>query len=233
MNVAFEIGVNGTSFIPKSRFSSSNLPSCVLRGLRAFVCATRRLVPCGDERAPLVACRSRRRKAEGSPTWRRREGWQAALTTPGRPGTARQLVPGKRDGKVCESDVLKPLNTRPAPTWWIWAGEGCTPDARATPKSLRKGRPGGHGEGLRRTHGEAPGAQLGTHPIERFKVNVGTTRRRPPANAPRGRWEGSPSADGVGGDIVPVVVRGRESRPHGEGGQRDRSGSTAMPGGRR
>jgi hypothetical protein len=35
--------------------------------------------------------------------------------------------------------------------------------------------PGGHGEGLRRTHGEAAGTQSGSYFDERNMVNVGTT----------------------------------------------------------
>ena len=85
---------------------------------------------------------------------------------------------------------------------------------------------GGHGESLRRIRGEAAGAQSGTDPANRFMVNVGTIstppHRRParpgggkarrPLMAPR--WDG-----------VLVVVRGRESRLHGEGGQQDQQRS--------
>jgi hypothetical protein len=65
-------------------------------------------------------------------------------------------------------------------------------------------------------------------------VNVGTVREPP-----------SPLASQAGGGLVRcrllapgrdgalVVVRGRESRPHGEGGQQVRSSGTGMSGGRR
>ena len=36
------------------------------------------------------------------------------------------------------------------------------------------GRPGGHGERLRRTHGDAAGEELGASPVERSAANVGT-----------------------------------------------------------
>jgi hypothetical protein len=42
------------------------------------------------------------------------------------------------------------------------------------------GRSGGHGEGLRRSRGEAAGEKLGADPIERCMVNMGTIRDRPP-----------------------------------------------------
>src|SRR3989304_4091656 len=59
---------------------------------------------------------------------------------------------------------------------------------RGTPWLVEGGRRGGHGEGLRRTHGEAAGAKLGTSAAERSVVNVGTTphpaRIRPASPGP-------------------------------------------------
>jgi hypothetical protein len=58
-------------------------------------------------------------------------------------------------------------------------------------------------------------------PVKRNKVNVGSAPRAP------GCWwqpgEVRCLLMGAGRDGVRVVVRGRESRPHGEGGQQDRS----------
>jgi hypothetical protein len=65
-------------------------------------------------------------------------------------------------------------------------------------------------------------------------VNVGTTPGlpSPPASQAGGgqvrRRLSAPEWDGA-----LVVVRGRESRPHGEGGQQVRSRRTGTPGGRR
>lgn len=84
----------------------------------------------------------------------------------------------------------------------------------------------GHVECLRRRRGDAAGTELDTDPVDRSTVNVGTVRGRP-------LWAGGTSADGCGRDGVSVVVRGRESRAHGEGRQRDRSNGIGMPGGRR
>src|SRR6185503_12490612 len=93
---------------------------------------------------------------------------------------------------------------------------------------------GGHGEGLRRSRGDAVGGELGTALVDRSAVNVGTVSVLPFPPASRaggGQVRRRPSAPRRGG--VPVVVRGRESRPHGEGGQQVRSGRTGRPGGRR
>src|SRR4029453_7606850 len=90
------------------------------------------------------------------------------------------------------------------------------------------------GEGLRRTRGEAAGEKLGTTPADRHTVNVGSARM--PPFPPCGQHGGGQArrrlvASGRGG--VPVVLGGRESRSHGEGGQPVRSRGTGRPGGRR
>jgi hypothetical protein len=101
----------------------------------------------------------------------------AALTTTGRAGTARRPGSGKRDEKV-QREVNQWWNPRkretPAPTWWMWAGQ-----QRATTLPpggrLHHGTPavgGGHGEGLRRSRGEAAGEELGTALVNRLMVNV-------------------------------------------------------------
>ena len=54
----------------------------------------------GDERAPPLACRSRLTKLRAACPWKRREGWEAALTTTGRPSTARWIGPGKQGRKA-------------------------------------------------------------------------------------------------------------------------------------
>jgi hypothetical protein len=85
----------------------------------------------------------------------------------------------------------------------------------ATPASEFRGRRGGHEEGLRRTCGEAAGEKLGATPVDRSTMNVGTTPGLP---AVGGQARCRLLALGWGGAFV--VVRGRESRPHGEGRQR-------------
>lgn len=86
----------------------------------------------------------------------------------------------------------------------------------------------GHGDG------EAVAAELDVDPVNGHTVNVGTVPRLPfPASGQLvgGQAHRQLMAPGRGGGSV--VVRGRESRPHGEGTQRVRSRSFGMPGGRR
>ena len=97
----------------------------------------------------------------------------------------------------------------------------------------RIGRAGGHGEVLRGSRGEAAGEELGAYPVEREAVNVGTIPRLPSilaSQAGRGQAHRRLMVAGWGG--AAVVVRGRESRPHGQGRQRVRSRRIGRPGGR-
>jgi len=93
---------------------------------------------------------------------------------------------------------------------------------------------GGHEESLRRTRGETAGEKLDTAPVNRSVVNVGTILKSPsrmviPTSDGQARRQ--PMASGWGGALA--VVRGRESRPHGEGGQQVRSRGTGISEGRR
>jgi hypothetical protein len=85
-----------------------------------------------------------------------------------------------------------------------------------------------------RTHGRTAGEQLGTAPVNRLCSERGNRSGAalPPASQV---GEGqvrcrltAPVRDGAS-----VVVRGRESRLHGKGRQRDRGVGTGRPGGRR
>ena len=90
------------------------------------------------------------------------------------------------------------------------------------------------GEGLRRTHGEVAAEKLGAHPVNRHTVNVGTAPglpSPPPSQGGGGQVHRRRMAPGWGGGSV--VVRGRESRLHGEGTQRVRNSDAGTPGGRR
>ena len=74
---------------------------------------------------------------------------------------------------------------------------------------------------LRMPAGCAVGVELASDPVKRIMVNVGDALR-PPG---RWWWPGKARCWLMGGERVGVrvVVRGRESRPQGEGGQQDRS----------
>ena len=93
---------------------------------------------------------------------------------------------------------------------------------------------GGHGEGLRRNRGDAAGAKLDAKLIDRFAVNTGTIPHR--SLRPGAAWDAgidASSVEGAGWGGGPVVVRARERRAHGEGGQQVGSAGGGMPGGRR
>jgi hypothetical protein len=91
--------------------------------------------------------------------------------------------------------------------------------------------PGGHAECLRRRHGGAAGTEPGSSSAERITVNAGTIRagsRRRASSLLSGI--GASAAERAGWGGAAVVVRGRESRSHGEGRQRFRGGKeAAMP----
>jgi hypothetical protein len=93
---------------------------------------------------------------------------------------------------------------------------------------------GGHGESLRRNRGDAAGAKLDAKLIDRFAVNTGTIpcRSRCPESI-RSGWIGTSSAEDTGWGGGPVVVRARERRAHGEGGQQVGSKGRGRPGDRR
>jgi hypothetical protein len=95
------------------------------------------------------------------------------------------------------------------------------------------GRSGGRDEGLRRSRGDAAGIELGTALVERSCGERGNRPRSPLVRAAgprRGQVCCRLVAVGRGGG--PVVVRGRESRSHGEGGQQVSSADAGIPGGR-
>jgi hypothetical protein len=67
---------------------------------------------------------------------------------------------------------------------------------------------GGHGEGLRRNHGDAAGAKLGAKLIDRFAVNTGTIPHRSCCLEPvQDSGIEASSVEGTGWGGGPVVVR--------------------------
>ena len=75
--------------------------------------------------------------------------------------------------------------------------------------------PADRGEGLRRSHDDAAGVKPDASPVNRTTVNVGTIRIPLPALV----GIGALPAKGCGWGGAAVVLRGRESRSHGEGRQ--------------
>ena len=74
---------------------------------------------------------------------------------------------------------------------------------------------------LRVPAGNAVGVEPASDPVKRIMVNVGSAPRAPGCWWQPGRTRCRLMR--TGRDGVRVVVRGRENRPHGEGGQQDRS----------
>ena len=74
---------------------------------------------------------------------------------------------------------------------------------------------------LRVPAGWAVGVKPAADPVKRIMVNVGSAPCAPGCWWQLGKARCRPTGAGRGG--VRVLVRGRESRPHGEGGQQDRS----------
>jgi hypothetical protein len=113
------------------------------------------------------------------------------------------------------------------------AAHGCPLRAADFVAGLRCRR-GGHGESLRRSRGDAAGAELGAKPVNRFAVNTGTISCRSCCpGSTRSRGISPSSAEGASWGGGPVVVRAHERCAHGEGGQQVGSAGTGMPGGRR
>lgn len=89
-----------------------------------------------------------------------------------------------------------------------------------------------HEESLRRTRGEATGEKLGAAPIDRHMVNMGPVSAPPVRpRSQRGGGQAHRLLLGPRRHGAAVVLRGRESRPHGEGRQHARSLRAGMPGG--
>jgi len=180
----------------------------------------------GGERPSPPSCRSGAVKLGAAGLGRCRDGWQAAPTKPWRVGTARRRGCGERDGKVyARNRCFTPLKDAPARTWRIWAGG----DAHPSPSLRRRGTPrnvgGTEGEAVVTCCGVATAMSQGPSRMPPSssdqQVNTGTVLGLPLCprlqRGPGGWAHRLPIGQGRGGAVV--VVRGRESRSHGEGRQ--------------
>ncbi len=80
----------------------------------------------------------------------------------------------------------------------------------ATSGTAMDAGPGGREESLRRTRGDAAGAELDTAPADRHTVNMGTLPCSPdPACSQQSGGQGHRRPRGVAGGGAAVVVRGR------------------------
>jgi len=127
---------------------------------------------------------------------------------------------GVREEPACDSPFMR----HRLETWWIWAGSGACPSSvwagnsrgggHELPGRLR-GRPAAYSQRcrrgivgllLRRANHSEHGNRPGLRPVRRILRRWRGWVRRPPIGPGRGG--------------AAVVLRGRESRPHGEGRQR-------------
>jgi hypothetical protein len=179
----------------------------------------------GHRRALVAASASKLRAARPGG---RRGGWTAALTTTGRISTARWSGSGKRNGKAYvrnqrlnapqETQRLEPGGSGPQSSAHLHGYVQGTPRPGEVAGQEATVKACGVAVAMLQGHSWAP------TPLKGSRVNVGTVPTVPsPAGSPlvggKTRRRSMPS----GWDGGPVVVRGRESRSHGEGAQRVRS----------
>jgi hypothetical protein len=193
--------------------------------------------PSGGGRPSPPCRRSGAVKLGAARSGRRRGGWKRPPTTTRRASTARWSGLGKRDGKAHVRNQR--LNASQESHQLESGGSGldCSAhphhhDDGALAVGVARGTPGlgdvagreaavkvcGVAAAMLQGHSWAPTPSIGS------AVNVGTIPAVPEPR--RNRWCGGkvrprPMLSGWGGG--PVVVRGWESRPHGEGVQRVRS----------
>ncbi|WP_232326571.1 DNA methyltransferase [Microbispora sp. ATCC PTA-5024] len=163
----------------------------------------------------------------------------AAPTTTGRVGTAGGPGSGKRGRKVYVRNqrYKAPQVKPPAQTLRIWAGLRrplAESDAAAARGPVIQGGFMGSWGRSAAYPWQAAGAQLGIDPADRFVVNVGTRVVLPVCPVfQAGSGKARRPLMTLRGGGAAVVVRGRESRSHGEGRQGVSDERTGMPGGRR
>jgi putative transposase len=189
---------------------------------------------------PPAACRSRPLKLEAARPWRRRRRWEQprrrrnGSALPDGPGPASKTERCNTYEPVVEPPQARDTGSNLADLGRTAADREPEVTGRADWHRQDSCRRRGHEESLRRTRGWAAGEKLGTNPVDRSAVNVGTTSGLPfPPTSQVGGGQARRQLLAPRWDGVLVVVRGRESRLHGEGGQRDRSNGTGKPGGRR
>jgi len=154
--------------------------------------------------------------------------------------------PGPPDGSGPASETERrtsagtsggtPASNTPARTWWIWAGQQRTPTRQRAGDFMAGCRSAGWeatGKGCGVLVARLPGNSWAPRPSTGRVVNVGTARRPPfPPAGQAGGGRARRRLMVAGWDGASVVVRGRESRPHGQGRQQVRSVGAGRPGGR-
>jgi len=193
----------------------------------------------GGERPLSFGCRSGRIEVEGSLT---QEALGRVGSSPDKAGTGQycQMVRVRRTRQKGVTQVNQWWNLRNRGTGSNLADLGRAAvhadltDGKATLGTAIDVGSGGHEECLRRTRGDAAGAELDTDPADRHTVNMGTLPHLPfPACLQHVGGQGRCHLRCGAGGGAAVVVRGRESRLHGEGRQQAGNDVAVTPGGRR
>lgn len=190
---------------------------------------------CGDERAPPSACRSRVMKLGAVQSPVRECGREAAPTTPGRASTARWCGSGKQHRTVyVRNQHLKAPQERPTSSNLAdmgWVAVRISASAGRTLLSVdvaeREAMVNACGVTMAKPLGHSWAPSL----WNAAKVNVGTTPVVPQCRLfemAGGNARSRPMPPEWGGGSV--VVRGRESRPHGEGIQQGQQPKAAQGG---
>ena len=131
----------------------------------------------------------------------------AASTKSGRPSTTGWVGPGERDGKVyarnrCRYASSGNASSNPVDVGWFAVRTRSVVSGGELLVRYCSLGPGGHGEGLRRSRGDAAGVEPGASPVDRAAVNVGTISRTVPSPCSQPgvrRWIGPMPAEGGGG----------------------------------
>jgi hypothetical protein len=192
--------------------------------MRGGLCATRRCFTGGGARP------SRSLSQQGPGSWGQSgpggagRGWEQPRRGSGSAGLPDALgALARREGTAVANECLMPRDSKTARNLadmgWCSAGAAEVGGGSAPVSSSLCGL-GDREEGLRRTRGDAAGVKLGPAPVDRWAVNVGSVWASPylPGIQPGGGQAHRPlTVPGCGRALV--VVRRRESRRHGEGGQ--------------
>src|SRR5918994_530080 len=142
-----------------------------------------------------------------------------------------------RRGVRVQEPVVEPPSNPPAPNLVDKGRSAHTPARQRVGDSTAGYRSAGleaAGKGCGVPLARLPGKSWAPIPSTGHVVNVGTVLRPPvPLASLAGGGQARRRLLVAGRGGVPVVVRGRESRPQGPGGQQARSGGAGRPGGRR
>jgi hypothetical protein len=178
----------------------------------------------GGERPARAPVAAGALKLEAARAWRCRRGREQPRQRSGDAGAlAASATQARREGIAQANECQMPRDSKTV-------GSRMVPGRRSSVAASFRGRCSyapfircgarGRVEGLRRTHGDAVGVKLDPVPVNRDTVNVGSVLGSPSLLGSRpGSGQAHRRLLAWGRGRALVVVRARESRAHGEGGQ--------------